>query len=244
MCEPSTLDLIREVVTEATDKDQMFTAFDISLQVKELAEERGELVERHRHMKGAIHQEIAQYLDSDLYERQLMDVGAPTKAFVYFPEGQDPSGYRPKKRRDSQAAPVASPLPSVAPSPVGGAPSTQAAPQAAPVASSAPSDDDDDEGDEKDTNRSPDARGTVAVPSYLLRAAGMVAGDTVHVGKSDHNGDECLIVSSDDDGSALVSYTVDKYNNVRITKPRLDSIGSDGTYDFLLQSDRVIIKKH
>jgi hypothetical protein len=242
MCEPQTLDTIREVVTEYVDSDRMFTVFDISLEVKQRARAKGDVVERHRHMKNTIHMEVDQYLQNSLYERQLLDVGAPSKAFVYYPEGKDPATYEPKKRLDApqataQAPGAVSPAPPVAPP----------LPQSAPTGTQTLDDDEDeDEGDAKDSGHKADGRGTLAVPCYLVRAAKFNPQEKAYIYAEDRNGDKVVVVSKQKPGvSPVTAYTVDKYHNVRITKGQLVAGGvGASTYDFELDGDDVIVKAH
>jgi hypothetical protein len=242
MCEPATQDTIREVVTEYVDGDRMFTVFDISLEVKNRARAKNDQVERHRHMKNTIHMEIDQYLQNGLYERQLLDVGAPSKAFVYYPEGKDPSTYEPKKRHDAPQA--AAPTPgTVSPAP----PVASPLPQSASTGTSTLDDDEDeDEGDEKDSGHKADARGTLAVPCYLVRAAKFDPQEKAYIYAEDRNGDKVVVVSKQKPGvSPVTNYTVDKYHNVRITKGQLVAGGVGvGTYDFELDGGDILVKTH
>jgi hypothetical protein len=154
MCSPDTAVLIKQVVTQRVDNDELFTAFDISLAVKELAKQAGQSPERHRDMKGAIHQEMSGYLATGVYRRELVDVGAPTKAFVYYPDGVDPNNYVPMTKTKTV---------SVKP------------PPALPAATA--DDEDEDEGD----GRRVDARGSLSVPSHLVASLGLNTGERVFV---------------------------------------------------------------
>ena len=98
MCMQSSIDLIEEIVDYKTDADESFTAFDVSLEVKKLAKSRNLPEERHRDIKGAIHQAMDKYVSGGLYEQTLHDVGAPTKAFLYHPPNFDPNNYTPCTR--------------------------------------------------------------------------------------------------------------------------------------------------
>jgi hypothetical protein len=100
MCNPESRELIHEVVTQRVQGDEMFTAFEISLAVQESARERGLPVERHRDMRGTIHEEMTTLLSGGLYQRSLQNVGAPEPAYVYYPQGGDPTQYVPLSRRD------------------------------------------------------------------------------------------------------------------------------------------------
>jgi hypothetical protein len=235
MCDAHTLDIIREVVNGFVDDDRMFSAFDVSLTVQRVARKRGEGVERHRDMKNSIHSEVQQYLDSNLYEKVLRDVGAPTKAFVYYPEGSDPGKYEALTRRDAAPAPAPS-SPSVAPA-ASPAPSTTA------TGTAVADDDDDDEGDQKASGHKADARGTLAVPSYLVRQAGFQAGGKAYIYEKDGG---VVVTTQKSSLREITSYTVDKYLNIRITKGQLIAGGAgDGTYDLeFANPDEVLITAH
>lgn len=239
MCNQASLDLIDEVVDQKVNQNEMFTAFDVSLAVKELAQQRGVTPERHRHMKGAIHQAMDQYTSSGLYARQLHDVGAPTQAFLYLPAGADPNNYVPQQRKDA-------PQPATTPAP---APTATSAPAPAtttpPVGLSAI---DTDDGDQTDTvGRKPDQRGTLTVPNYLLRAAGFQPKDVAYVTSRDDGGEQVLVLTKRATTSPITTYTVDYATNVRVTNTVLGSAGIGGTnvtYDFDGAGDEVVVRKH
>jgi hypothetical protein len=237
MCDSATLGLIQEVVDQKVNRNEMFTAFDVSLAVKELAQQRGIASERHRHMKNAIHQELEQYTQSGVYSRQLHNVGAATPAFLYYPAGADPSQYVPRQASAPQAsAPQASAPPSVA---------AAVASQSTMGLSSLNGDAND--GDQSDKGRKPDARGTLTVPNFLLRAAGFAPKDVAYVMHRDDNGTPVLVLSKRPLASPLTTYTVDYASNVRITATTLSSAGIGGTnetYDFCGTGDEVVVRKH
>lgn len=93
-------ELMKEIVYSWLSEGRMFTAFEVSLELKS----KGEKL-RHRQMKETIHEvifDIAPHFD---YTRILMDVGAPHPAWVYYPEGQNPYSYLPLERRDHLPVP-------------------------------------------------------------------------------------------------------------------------------------------
>lgn len=229
MCLASTSQLIFDVVTEFTGHNQAFTAFDVSREVQSRAKQDGKPVERHQHIKDDVHREIEQYVTQGIYVRVLHDVGAPTKAFLYHPAGYDPANYVPINRSLVASAPVSVPV-------IAGS---------LAVATPAASATDDDDGDEQDKGRLPDARGTVCVPNYLLRAAGFSPKSTVHVRSDNRSGNPVLVISADSTNS-LVSYTVDYHNNVRITSHTLQTGGVSSTdgYDFERDGNEVLVKSH
>jgi hypothetical protein len=101
MCSPTSQDIIHQIVQQRIQGDEMFTAFEISLAVQEACREKQLPVERHREMRGTIHDTLHTYLDNGLYQRSLQNVGAPEPAYVYYPQGGDPTKYVPLSRRDT-----------------------------------------------------------------------------------------------------------------------------------------------
>src|SRR5947208_8304709 len=85
---------IDDIVTQWLSAGRMFTAFEVSLAVKEEG-----IRERHRNMRDYIHEAIyrAGVARGD-YTRTLMDVGAPQQAWVYHPVGSNPYEYEPLDR--------------------------------------------------------------------------------------------------------------------------------------------------
>ena len=154
MCNATSSDLISQVVQQRVNGDEMFTAFEISLAVQDLAKSSGKEVERHRHMKDEIHSQLQTYVDSGLYKKEMWDVGAPAKAFLYYPVTKDPSGYVPLQRRGAQVK-VASVSPIGLPAAVAGSD---------PAVAAAINDD-------GLIDRRTDARGSLVVPASLLRVA-------------------------------------------------------------------------
>jgi hypothetical protein len=248
MCDSSTQSVIDSIVDFKVQSGELFTAFDVSLEVQCNLKASGAFHSdnhRHRNIKNDVHKSIDRYLGNAQYERQLCDVGASTDAFVYYPQGCDPSSYVPLTRND---APVSNSNPYVintAPvvsAPVVSAPVVSAPVVSAPVVSSANDGGTDDAGD----GRKPDSRGTVCVPNYLLRNAGFSSGDTasVYSGKDDL-GNDCLVISKQVPAGVnpLTTYTVDSYCNVRITHSVFANTGNvASSYDFDGNSTSVFVK--
>ena len=97
MCSQTNLERVREVVRRKVSQKQLFSAFDVTLEVQELAEEAGETPELHRELRGAIHRELASYLEDGAYVRHLWDFrqddGALYSALLYRPVGAAPTSY-------------------------------------------------------------------------------------------------------------------------------------------------------
>lgn len=228
MCDQTTQNLIAEVVEQFTDEDRLFTALDISKEVQERLKADGQFdfqSHRHKAIKNDIHRQLRTYVDNGLYHQELQDVGAPTKAFVYYPDGGDPNSYVSIARKDSQVTPSSATVDST----VG-----------TPVVNQSTSD--DDEGDEKDSGRTPDARGTLCVPAILLRASGFAFRDVAYLSR---NGNDSVLILSKQvpaGATSLSHYTVDHSNNVRVTKANLDHIDQGNGFDFECVNDRILIR--
>ena len=222
MCSAETEQLIMEVVTAKVDGDEKFTAFDVSREVQARQEEDGVPMDRHRNIKNDIHQEMSQYVDSGIYEKTIHDVGAPGPAFLYHPAGTDPSDYVPQHR----AAPAQPHQPAVQ--------GPQPAQQGAPMGGQ--------------NGHRGDARGTLAVPCDTVREAGFACGDVIYVFPQVRNGEDVLVLSKNNPGNFRASYTVDEYENVRITHSTLsaltDNDPSVDTFDFEVGGNEVAVSKN
>lgn len=248
MCNQASLSVIQDVATEWVNDGRMFTAFEISLEVQKRVRDSGGQPERHRHMKGAIHQELERYINGGTYCQQLQDVGAGTPAFVYYPPNEDPATYKPLARKDSPPQAPADPT-------LGPVASQPATTPAAPTKPSTPGPglslcgpDDSDDGDQVDSaGRRPDQRGTLTVPNQLLRAAGFQPKDIAYVTSRDDNGAKVLVLSKRTTSQPITTYTVDYATNVRVTSHVLSTAGiggSNATYDFDGTGDEVLVKLH
>jgi hypothetical protein len=95
MCDSATIQIIEEVVEEKVRAGEMFTAFDISLEVKK----RGG-TDRHRHMKRIVHDYHDRGLMGAGYTRTLITIpGAKAQAYLYYHKSDDPSAYKAQLRR-------------------------------------------------------------------------------------------------------------------------------------------------
>jgi len=202
MCSTDTANLIEDVVQQKVDNDEMFTAFDISLDVKEKAKAEGLPVERHRHMRRQIHNAVAPFVNNCLYESTTWNVGAATPAILYYPSGGDPNQYVPRSRNDKNLTPGKVVRDGLF---------------------------DDNDADDADSGvdlkgKVGDARGTLGVPNKYIRNAGFQHGQKIYVRSGNLNGEQALILSTDDT-SALTSYTVDHNDNIRVTRHILNKGG-------------------
>jgi len=83
--------IVEEIVEEWVRGENMFTAFDVSLEAKR----RGAQC-RHRDMKPAIHEQMRYNRD---YTRQQIQInGASGRPYLYFLVGADPDEYEPLDR--------------------------------------------------------------------------------------------------------------------------------------------------
>jgi retron-type reverse transcriptase len=98
--------LIQQLVQEKVRAGEMFTAFDIS---REMAQRGG--TARHRDLKDIIHLLYERGEMGKEYTRTPIDVGAPTRPFLYHRRGDNLRRYRPLDRSAMPAAPPAPPAP-------------------------------------------------------------------------------------------------------------------------------------
>jgi len=226
---------IQTVVNQKVDADELFTAWDVSLEVQKWAKQAGEQPERHRQMKSVIHHAMEQFVSSNVYQQTLQDVGAPAQAIVYHPFGVDPTNYQPRERNDRNVNAM-----------------TPQTTNTATVTSATVDNSNDNDNDlSNNSGRHGDKRGTLTVPCYLLRAAGFNPRDTAYIyNEVDDNGSNVLVVSRNlsSGRTAIGTYTVDDHTNVRVTSFQLDASGvredESTTYDFDGHKEKVYIKKH
>lgn len=247
MCTVEAESIITDVVTELVNDDALFTAFDVTKKVQALLNEKKLPNERHRDLKRRIHEEVAPYVSQGLYDQQLTDVGAPTKAFLYLPSGADPNAYTPQPRTDGQeqqSPPTPQPAASPAPQPVAASAANTTTPQSGPSISLV----DADDGDEVDkAGRETDKRGSLTIPCFLLKAAGFATGDIAYVTTLQW-GESFAVSKRPVAGKAPLgtTYTVNSNVNVRVTASSLTACGlsPQSTFDFERQDDQVIVTRH
>ncbi len=90
MADAATQRLIEQIVQEKVQAGAMFTAYDITLE----ARRRGGNV-RHQDVRDLVHEFYEQGRFGAAYNRTLIDVGAPTRPFLYHRFADDPSSYQP-----------------------------------------------------------------------------------------------------------------------------------------------------
>ena len=193
MCSSVVQQLIVDVVNQKVTNGELFTAYDISKCVQAEEKKQGLPFTRHLEIKGDVHRAIAPHLveNGGGYARTLVPIANP-QPWLYHPINADPANYIPYGATQPIGSTVNVLTPPAAPS-LGGNGKTKMLPGGvmqpppaddgatalgkaitAPVAAPPlPASDDDDDFQ----NRSPDARGTLCVPSQLLHEAGIYPGD-------------------------------------------------------------------
>ena len=84
------VDAIESIVLEWTDKEKMFTAFDVTKEAKSQG-----IQENHHALKTVVHK---MFLNNEMpdYTRQLIEIdGDSAKPFLYFPVNSNPDDYSP-----------------------------------------------------------------------------------------------------------------------------------------------------
>ncbi len=212
---------IDDIVAQWVREGKMFTAFEVSLAVKEEG-----VRERHRNMREFIHQSIfrAGVARGD-YTRTLMDVGAPEQAWVYHPAGSNPYEYepldrsgfaKPRGQRDGVPSGVRNPallkLGAMAP---------HAIPQGA---------------------FGTDQRGRLCIPVHLLSQIGAGPGQRVKVLCDQAN--EQVLISKGNGSNGTdsdTSYTVEADGNVRITQGTLEKAALNGLQCYRVEGTDAVI---
>lgn len=228
MVDSKTQTCIDAVVREKIQAKELFTAFDISNAVKVMLRNSGEFdgsIHRHKNMRDWVNHtiyEIMSYFHDLNYIRTLCDVSSTEKAFVYHPANVNASTY--------VGAGIANPVPV---SPYVDPTAINAQVATTSVINNSTSD-----------VKMPDARGTLCVPSQLLKDAGFSTYGAAYVYKQV----DCLLISPN--VLPAVSnydayYTVDHSSNVRITKYTLEKCGLISTKGFICElcSNGVVVKK-
>lgn len=219
---------IDTVISQKVQAGELFTAFDISNAVKVMLRNLGTFngsIHRHKVMRDDVNLAL-NYVMGDFnrfnYIRTLCDVSSTEKAFVYHPANVSASTY--------VGAGIANPVPV---SPYVDPTAINAQVATTSVVNNSTSD-----------VKMPDARGTLCVPSQLLKDAGFSTYGAAYVYKQV----DCLLISPN--VLPAVSnydayYTVDHSSNVRITKYTLEKCGLISTKGFICElcSNGVVVKK-
>jgi hypothetical protein len=173
MCDQVAADMIDVVVKEWLDQKRAFTSYEVSKEVQNRLKVSGRLNwGLHRHQAVRDYYQQCQPLRDEVeygdYKEQLVDVGGGNQATLYFPDGYDPSKYKPLTihRGGQQAAPVQSlattSVPFIAAGP-------------APVRSQMADD---------GTVEVKDKLSILRIPKTIMEEAGFQPGDQVYVSKN------------------------------------------------------------
>lgn len=202
MC--SYLNEIEEVVSENVNADKMFTAWDVTVEVRKRSKDRVQ----HYEVKREVHKLFDNGCMSG-YNRVLANLpGINPQPFLYFPPSCDPTTYTGKPA--APAAAVALP---------------------APTSSMTALDDGTDVGGDGSVVYKFDTTDRLCVPNRLVRQLGLKAGDEVEVVCTVPPGNEVVVVQKGSPSivgkglSPVATYVVDSYDNVRITRGALNKIG-------------------
>lgn len=214
---------IQQVVDDKVQKNEMFTAFDVSRAVQHLGHR-----ERHNNMKDVVHD---YFLQGNIqgYDRTLVTVvaGKPD-AWVYHPVGVDATTYQPSYQPLPAAVSGMTPQNyygsqgTVAPS---GA--TASTPSISSVTFSPPA---------KGKTHRPDKRGAITVPAKLIRQIGGKHNDELSVEKDGTT----LVISPNGAGR---KYRVNSSLNIRIKRKTWGSI-TNGSTSFSFEEDngKIVVK--
>jgi hypothetical protein len=212
---------IHEVVKEWVHRGKMFTAFEVSLAVKD----RGAR-ERHRNMRDTVHEVIFEHGGTANYTRTLMDVGAPEQAWVYHPMSSNPYAYQPLDR--SGMDPLPADMPTVVPTGVRNpAPLVWGSVHNASVPAGA---------------HGTDQRGRLCIPGAFLTTIGAGANERIKVQCEPANEQVILTRLTDRDRTTPdATYTVEADGNVRITQTTLDKANIAGLQCYHIEGDEVVV---
>jgi hypothetical protein len=209
---------INEVIAEFIREGKMFTAFEVSLAVKQ----RG-IHERHRNMREFVHETIFRLgIERGDYSRTLMDVGAPEQAWVYHTVGTNPYDYVPLDRTGMETVPQSA-------RPRGVRNPTRLSAMSSPFAIPPGA-------------YGTDQRGRLCVPVNLLDGLGVGPGERVNV-LCDPANEQALLTkaTANDPGHPDTSYTVEPDGNVRMTQGTLEKAGLDGLQCYKIEGNDTVI---
>ncbi len=205
---------IEDVVSENINADKMFTAWDVTVEVRKRSKDRVQ----HYEVKREVHK-LFDNGGMAGYNRVLANLpGINPQPFLYYPPSCDPTTYTGKPT--APAAAVALP---------------------APTSSMTALDDDDDDDVDVAADGSVvykfDTTDRLCVPNKLVRELSLKAGDEVEVVvcTSAPNGEVCVVPKNagypgvpPHVSSVVANLTVDRYDNVRIGRATLDKVGVSG----------------
>jgi len=218
---------IEDVVTEFVDNNTMFTAWDVTLATRKRSKDRVQ----HYEVKREVHR-MFDNGNMTGYNRQLANLpGVNPQPWLYFPPSADPNTYTGKPAAPSAAAA----LPAVA---------------ATPALSMSSLDDGADIGGDGSVVYKFDSTDRLCIPNKLIREIGLKWGDEVDlVATVPPSANEISVYQKDtaDFNSGLSpcgSYTVDEYDNVRISRGKLTQLGLVGVaFEIERNGNEIKVKK-
>ena len=212
-------ELVNQVVSEFVGEGKMFTAFEVSLEVKKRGGQ-----ERHRNMREYVHETIFRIgIERGDYSRTLMDVGAPEQAWVYHTVAANPYDYVPLDRTGMDTVPAHA-RPRGVRNPLKLTPGLSS-PFAIPAGA-----------------YGTDQRGRLCIPVSLLTQLGVGPGQRVNVLCDPANEQAVLTKASGPDaGNSDTSYTVEGDGNVRLTQGTLEKATLDGLQCYRIEGNDTVI---
>ena len=248
--------VIEAVVDEKVQKNELFTAHDITLEVRSRGHRVG-----HGEVRDAVHDYYNRGKLGVAYTRSNITVPGGGSPFLYHRSADDTSTYQ-----NVRGGTVNTPS---------SAPTTIAIPSFSQTTTDDDEDDDDDDGSANNvtipqnllssissvpsitpkpatTNharnsagatkaRKVDGRGTLSIPSPIIRQLGFQPRQKVYAVAATNGVD---IVATKPPASAVFStFTVDDHDQVRLTQSLLERAGISGTeYDVEQATDKVVVK--
>jgi hypothetical protein len=216
---------ITDVVNNFVNDNKLFTAYDVTVEVRKKVSGRVP----HDEVKREVHK-LFNSGSIFGYNRALANLsGVNPQPWVYHPLAADPTTYDGKPVCQNPVAAVASAL-------------TPKPPVAAALAVVG---DDDDE--EVDGVYKFDSTDRLCVPAKLVRQLGLHDGAQVSLLASVPPSDVVMVVDKNafiNGLSEIATYTVDCYDNVRISRGTLSKVGIDGnTFEITGDATTVKVKK-
>jgi len=206
------LNEIVDTVNEFVGSGRMFTAWDVTVEVRKRSKDRVQ----HFEVKKEVHK-MWDSGDIHGYNRVLANLqNVNPQPFLYYPPSADPTTYDGK--------PVAPP-------------STAALPAPTPTSSMTAIDDGMDIAADGSVVYKFDTTDRLCVPNKLIRELNLKAGDEVEVVvcTSTPNGEVCVVPKNagypgqpPHVSSVVANLTVDRYDNVRIGRTTLTKVGVNG----------------
>jgi hypothetical protein len=217
MCDAATETKVLSAIDGRITAQQPFSAFDITVELR-----RQGVAERHKNLKGVVHQAFADGRMGDWQKTMVTFPNAPIPAWLYHPPGADVAGYM----AGLQGPPVAI----VQPPPQAQAPVPPAPPPAAPRTGVG-------SGVVKDPGVS-----CLYVPSTLAAKVGITPGNKAYMAIS---GKYVEIGPSPFTPNGLCmplrKVHVDKYRNVRVPNTALLKAGLDGSVRIEINGGRIVV---